>query len=187
MLRKIKAFLFYLALALCTAAPSCPALFREPPFHCRNTLDESGLTPFLDESGMMGYLDANGKVAIPARFKTVPQYMGGSPFTEGLAPVAACEWSSVGGVRRCEHGKVGFIDTKGRFVIEPRFESARAFSEGLAAVRINDDAWGYIDRAGRVVVEPKYIRACDFEGGKAQVRTIEFRNLRMDRSGKELY
>ncbi len=42
---------------------------------------------------------------------------------------------------------LGFIDFTGSFVVPPRFSRCNGFSEGLAAVCM-DDRWGFIDRAG---------------------------------------
>ena len=42
-------------------------------------------------------------------------------------------------------GKRGFIDKTGHYVINPQFDGASSFSDGLAAVRIGDK-WGYIAR-----------------------------------------
>ena len=57
-------------------------------------------------------------------------------------------------------GKVGFIDSSGKIVISPRFDSALSandvtFSEGLAAVQVGNK-WGYIDRTGEFVIQPKF-------------------------------
>lgn len=52
-------------------------------------------------------------------------------------------------------GKWGYVDTNGSFVIEPRFDEANPFSEGLAAVNIGEK-WGYINHEGIVVIKPKY-------------------------------
>ena len=63
---------------------------------------------------------------------------------EGLAP------SDTGprGLARVKiggkEGKWGFIDTKGQYVINPQFDGAGLFSEGLARVRI-DSKGGFID------------------------------------------
>ncbi len=48
------------------------------------------------------------------------------------------------------------------------FELADDFSEGLAAVEI-DDKWGFIDRSGTIVVSPQYDSAMDFSEGLAAV------------------
>ena len=45
--------------------------------------------------------------------------------------------------------KSGFIDKSGRIVINPQFNVADSFSDGLAMIRIGDDKtgkWGFIAR-----------------------------------------
>jgi len=39
---------------------------------------------------------------------------------------------------------VGYIDTTGKLVIQPQYDTVSDFSESLAAVKIGDK-WGYID------------------------------------------
>jgi hypothetical protein len=39
----------------------------------------------------------------------------------------------------------GYINRQGELVIEPQFEHAQPFNEGLAAIKIRDK-WGYISR-----------------------------------------
>ena len=54
----------------------------------------------------------------------------------------------------------------GKFVINPQFDSANDFREGLAEVRIGDDKtgkWGYIDKQGKMVINPQF--DCDFSCG----------------------
>jgi len=48
------------------------------------------------------------------------------------------------------------------------FSAAESFSEGLAAVKI-DDKWGYIDRSGKIVIEPLFGLAMKFRNGLAVV------------------
>jgi len=46
-------------------------------------------------------------------------------------------------------GKWGYIDHEGHSVLDPQFDIASSFSEGLARVRIEDNKtgkWGYISR-----------------------------------------
>ena len=61
--------------------------------------------------------------------------------------------------------KVGFIDKNGKTIIEPKFEAARPFCEGLAAVRVKDK-WGYIDHSGSFVIQPKFdaVGVLDYPG-----------------------
>lgn len=92
--------------------------------------------------------------------------------------------SSEGLVPAKKNGKWGYLDTKGQFAIEPRFEEAHRFSEGLAAVLIGKD-WGFIDRSGRVVISPKYGAGyeSDFSEGLALVY-FQDKCVYIDKSGK---
>ena len=47
-------------------------------------------------------------------------------------------------------GHWGFIDQSGEFVIEPQFDHAWDFDNGLAMVQVGDTL-GYIDRSGNFV------------------------------------
>ncbi len=61
-------------------------------------------------------------------------------FSEGLAGVS-------------KHGKWGFINVKGEWVIEPQFEDARPFSEGFAEVETNG-YFKWINTEGEFVEPP---------------------------------
>ena len=55
-----------------------------------------------------------------------------------------------------EDGGTGFIDASGKTVVEPRFQGAGFWAEGLCAIR-EDRKWGFIDvTGGKVVIEPIY-------------------------------
>lgn len=64
------------------------------------------------------------------------------------------------------NGKDGFIDRDGKIVIEPTFEKAYPFTDGLAAVQ-KQGAWGYIDTKGRVIIEPQFVSVGLFSEGLA--------------------
>lgn len=54
-------------------------------------------------------------------------------------------------------GKFGFIDHLGHFVINPQYDNAWDFKNGLAKITVGkgDDAKiGYIDKTGRTVWQP---------------------------------
>lgn len=76
----------------------------------------------------------------------------------------------------------GFLDKTGNLVIEPRFNRADNFSEGLCHVQINEK-WGYIDKTGRIVIEPKYEWAEKFSEGLGRV-TIDGEIGFIDKTGK---
>ena len=65
-------------------------------------------------------------------------------------------------------GKWGYIDKAGKIVINPQFDDAFDFSEGLAPVAIGDE-WGYIDKGGKFVINPQFDGALVFSEGLAMV------------------
>jgi hypothetical protein len=72
-------------------------------------------------------------------------------------------------VQEEENGKYGFIDHSGRYVINPTFEDAKPFTEGLAAVRRNK-RWGYLKKSGEMQIPNNYpLFADEFTAGLAVV------------------
>jgi hypothetical protein len=66
--------------------------------------------------------------------------------------------------------KLGFIDEKGAWAIEPRFEQAKQLSGGLAPV-CEGGKWGYVDRAGVIAIPFGFSAAEPFDAfGVAAVR-----------------
>src|ERR1051326_9062601 len=68
-----------------------------------------------------------------------------------------------------QNDRWGYIDRSGKIVIEPRFESAGEFSEGLAVASLEERS-GFIDTSGKIVIEPKYPVARPFSEGLARVQ-----------------
>ena len=56
------------------------------------------------------------------------------------------------------------------FAIEPQYQAARDFHEGLALVNIKG-RWGYINKEGKVAIKASYYEAGFFNSGLAPVRT----------------
>lgn len=80
------------------------------------------------QNGRMGYISNTGEIRIKPQFET-SSYMGIpmlSDFSEGFAAVKL-------------NKKVGYIDASGQIVISAQFKEGKAFSEGLAAVKIDDN------------------------------------------------
>jgi hypothetical protein len=88
--------------------------------------------------------------------------------------------SDEGNISQPAGGKWCYIDKSGKVVLtlDPRFSSARSFSEGLAAV-VQDALFGYIDRQGEVVIEPRFLLADQFHEGLAGVQL----DITLDRPG----
>ena len=136
----------------------------EPRFLIGLEFSEFGLAAIVDESGW-AYIDVQGRIVIrPFLFDNGPDN-----FSEGLA-------------RFEKDGRFGFFDQWGRVAIEPRFDFARPFSEGLAAVcagcrkesagehwSMQGGKWGYIEKSGKVAIPLGWDEATSFEGGRARV------------------
>jgi len=65
----------------------------------------------------------------------------------------------------------GFIKTDGSWAINPQFEHASDFSEGLAAVR-NNGEWGFINQQSSFIVNPQFEDVKDFKDDLAAVKKI---------------
>ncbi len=66
-------------------------------------------------------------------------------------------------------GLWGYVDTNGLVVIEPQFQQAYLFSEGLAKVKVGN-RWGYIDNSGNLIIQPRFLEARNFSNGIAAVQ-----------------
>lgn len=64
-----------------------------------------------------------------------PKYRNVHSYSEGLAPV------------QTQGGRWGFVNERQDWVIQPKFEDAREFQGGKAAVRQNGK-WGFINKRG---------------------------------------
>ena len=76
----------------------------------------------------------------------------------------------------------GHVDETGAWVIEPQFDFAADFAEGLAVVE-QAGQFGYIDPSGQVVVEPQFEFAADFAFGLAPV-VVDGRFGYIDQTGQ---
>ena len=65
--------------------------------------------------------------------------------------------------------QVGFIDTLGNWIIEPKFSQLTYFSEGLGRMILNGK-WGFIGTKGEFAIAPAYDNALDFSSGRAAVK-----------------
>jgi hypothetical protein len=103
-------------------------------------------------------LDASGAEAVA--FREAGRM---SVFSEGLAAYQ----ERPGFFRRAPHW--GYLDARGRVAIEPRFEAAGPFSEGLAAVA-SGGRYGFVSPDGAWAIEPRFEQAGPFRDGRARVR-----------------
>ena len=85
--------------------------------------------------------------------------------------------------------KWGFIDTSGKEVIAPIYDSNAYFSEGLAFVELNGKKM-FIDKTGKVIREADYRSVGTFVDGIAPAMRgeVEFmQSFYIDKEGNEYY
>ncbi|RPJ09424.1 MAG: WG repeat-containing protein [Spirochaetaceae bacterium] len=119
---------------------------------------QQGLAGVLDQQKGWGFIDRQGTVVIGCRFTAV------TGFDHNIAGASS-------------GGKWGFIDNFGLFMIQPSFDMAREFRDGLAPVakRTGWDnsqpvySWGYVDAKGNMAIPFQFDDAHSFSGGLALV------------------
>ncbi len=67
-------------------------------------------------------------------------------------------------------GRWGYLDTEGRFVVNPYLFDARDFSDNVAAVRMQNYRWGLIGRDGQTVAEPTWDDLQPVRDGRARAK-----------------
>jgi hypothetical protein len=70
-------------------------------------------------------------------------------------------------------GKWGYIDRNGTVVVEPQFDEAYAFSDGLGRIGVDQETvgkFGFIDATGAIVITPRFSWASDFSEGLSMTR-----------------
>ena len=82
--------------------------------------------------------------------------------------------------------KWGYINNEGKMVINPSFESASLFCEGLAVVRENGKT-GYIDPSGKFVIAPTFANGTNFSEGLAFVTPVKGDPVCIDKTGKVMF
>ncbi len=118
----------------------------------------------------VGYLRPDGTWAVTPRFDMA------TAFTDSVAiagMVVGRTTTRVSGSIGTPIYSFGIIDQDGIWIVEPLddsepgyWSSARGFSEGLAAVKI-DGTYGYVNHAGELVIPAGYDRADSFHNGIA--------------------
>ena len=79
--------------------------------------------------------------------------------------------------------KWGYIDKQGKIQINPQFNEANVFVEGLALVRNSDDKIGFINEDGKYIINPMYKDASFFHDGLALVVSENSKPQFIDKAG----
>ncbi len=120
-----------------------------------------------------GFINKQGKIAIIPQFSLRTDEVGN--FSEGLAHVKIGE-------------KFGYIDKNGQTVIEPKYDWAEPFSEGLARVKeYSKKGLGFIDKKGNYVLEPVYRNVGKkFSEGLVSFQSTDNKWGYMDKKGSQI-
>ncbi len=116
------------------------------------------------------YIDKDGKFAFGS-------FDDCGIYDNGLAPVALGRHQG-----SIKPDRWGFVDTRGKFVIAPKFNDVRAMSDKMAAVQTGSwtdmgqgfrswspGKWGYINESGKQVIDSQFDHADPFSEGMAAV------------------
>ncbi len=124
-----------------------------------------------EENGKIGFIDRSGSWAVQPEYDVVKPF----EIMSGMARVrkdgqwfyvnhtgqpliveSDAYWDFSEGLAQGEkNGLRGFFNNEGKWVIEPKFEDAKKFMNGQAAVKVNGK-WGIIDQAENWIVEAKF-------------------------------
>ena len=146
-----------------------------------------------------GLLDTKGKVIVPAEYDAISDYSKNGIWGkkgESFGVIVNQKFIPLEGVDKIwdyssdskltyarSNKKLGYIDAKGNWVIEPTYEKARGFVNGLAPVFM-DKSWGYINEKGEKVIDFKYRDAEIFsKDGLAPVKDNKMWGF-IDKTGK---
>lgn len=121
-----------------------------------------------------GFIDESGKEIVPlGKYSVFDRYGYSSNFSDGMAKLILSETN-----------KYGFINKTGKEVVPFKYDDAEGFSEGLAAVKLNDK-WGFVDKSGNEVISLKYDDVDKFTEGLAKVK-LNNKLGYVDKSGNEV-
>lgn len=80
----------------------------------------------------------------------------------------------------------GYINRDGKYMIEPKFNSANEFSDGLALVQTKNGKYGYINKNSEFIIQPIYKNAVSFSSNAAIVLDTNDEMKIIDKEGKVL-
>lgn len=172
-------------------------VFLEP------TYDE--IKPFVDgfarvkNNDSWGMIDTSGKVTVPVEYSELGDYSSKAIWAakgESYGVLVNGTFTIVSNADKIwdfsedsnltyarSNDKIGFINTKGEWIIVPAYDKARAFVNGLAPVS-NDKKWGYINESGEQVIDFNFYDAETFsKDGLAPVKEKKLWGF-IDASGK---
>lgn len=123
------------------------------------------------KNGLWGLIDTKGNILVPIEYEEISGFSPTGLWARNGAAFGLIidgKFTPIDGVDKIydfqpgseltyarKGGKIGFIDNRGNWKIEPGFDKARAFNKGLAPVALGK-GWGYINPQGKLVVDYIY-------------------------------
>ena len=109
-----------------------------------------------------GYVDRSGNEIVPPKYDSVWQFSEGVGRTRVDTPPAETSMT-MEGPRKVYRYQFGFVDTHGREVIRPRFQSATDFQQGRAfVIPAESGKWAIFDKQGLYCIGLSTIRSRAF-------------------------
>ncbi len=113
---------------------------------------------------LLGFVDTTGQLLI----KPEHEWKAARSILDSLAWLLSGDMIFREESKLCNGCKWGLMNVHGVVLIEPQWDDQRDFSEGLAAVKL-DDKWGYINTSGQFAIKPQFRGAKDFYNGLGAV------------------
>lgn len=117
-----------------------------------------GMAPVQNNAGYYSFINLKGETIIGFIFSDF------GVFKSGIAPVRI--------YRDCEKSCWGYINSRGKWILQPQFWSAKSVSEGLAEVQING-MYGFINPSGKIAIPLKFTSVGNFRNGLCFVSESE--------------
>lgn len=151
--------------------------------------------------GKFGFIDRTGNWFIEPQFDSVSNFWNGyaSVFKdnkEGIINTSGeqiidCNYDFIGHFENelalvLINDSVNYINTQGDLISTTNFFDGEDFSEGLAAIKIEEKGkWGYINTEGEIQIDPAFDYGLEFKDGMASVDQGDF-ELQIDKYGNIL-
>ncbi len=167
MRKKIKIFT-YAALFLLFSVSACQK--GDSPIRFKKVVTDKTTLFRIEHDHMWGAMDQAGNIVVEPNQEDPKQDIF---FSNNLAAISILQLNLI---NLNKHGilfeKWGFIDRRGRWIIEPQYNFILNFSEGVAAATIDKGA-GFIDSSNRWLIPPRFERVKSFHEGLAGIRSGE--------------
>ncbi len=114
------------------------------PFTANNISWYNGEVGRIEKSYVYGLVGKGGKLVLPIEYGSIEK------FTEHLFIFS--KQNNKGDLML---GKMGLVNSKGKIVLEQKYDLIYPITEGFATIKLNN-RWGLMDSTGKVILQPIY-------------------------------